>query len=192
MKKLWIIVALFCQAAMVYAGEWHIDEKEKENQVKFTSEVAGFSFEGVTSKVDGYIYWEGTELFEKNNQLLFQVDLNSLDTGIGKRDRDMRNVLGADKWPKAILKGKIVEHEPIDSVVNAYRVRVKGKISLHGVEREIDLPGRIVVEEGRSRISAEFGLKLADFDIEAPSLAAFIKVSQDIRIAVSFYMKHVQ
>ncbi|MBT4502334.1 MAG: YceI family protein [Gemmatimonadetes bacterium] len=192
MKNLWIAVALLCQAAMVHAGEWHVDEKVKENQVKFTSEVAGFSFEGVTSKVDGYIYWEGTELFEKKNQLLFQVDLNSLDTGIGKRDRDMRNVLGADKWPKAILKGKIVEHEPIDSVANAYRVRVEGKISLHGVEREIEVPGSIIVEEGRSIISAEFGLKLADFDIEAPSLAAFIKVSQDIRIAVSFYMKHVQ
>jgi len=177
---------------MVHAGEWHVDEKVKENQVKFTSEVAGFSFEGVTSKVDGYIYWEGTELFEKKSQLLFQVDLNSLDTGIGKRDRDMRNVLGTDKWPKVILKGEIVEHAPIDSVANAYMGKVKGKISLHGVEREVEIPGRITVEEGRSRINAEFSLQLADFDIEAPSLAAFIKVSQDIRIAVSFYMKHVK
>ena len=49
----------------------------------------------------------------------------------------------------------------------------------------------MVVEEGRSRIEAAFTLKLADYEIEAPSLAAFVKVSQEIALEVSVYMKHL-
>ena len=49
----------------------------------------------------------------------------------------------------------------------------------------------MVVEEGRSRIEAAFTLKLADYEIEAPSLAVFVKVSQEIALEVSVYMKHL-
>ena len=41
------------------------------------------------------------------------------------------------------------------------------------------------MEGDRSRVEAAFSLKLADYDIEAPSLAAFVKVSQRIQLEVS-------
>lgn len=192
MRKLLVFAALLCQAAVVYAGEWQVDKKVAGNQVEFTSEVAGFSFTGTTDKIDGFIYWEGEQLFAEKDTLQFEVELNSLDTGIGKRDRDMRKVLETDRWPKAVFKGEIVHHAPIDSTVTAYRVRARGRLSLHGVEREIEAPGTVIVEEGRSRIISRFTLELEDFAIEAPSLAAFIKVSQEIVIAVSITMKHVR
>lgn len=191
MKRILLFTTLLCWAA-AHAGEWHVDEKAKDNQVEFTSEVAGFSFAGATDKIDGFIYWEGKELFEKNDQLLFEIDLATLDSGIGKRDRDMRKVLETDKWPKATFKGRISHHERIDSTVTAYRVKATGHILLHGVERALEVPGTIVVEEGRSKIDANFVLKLTDFKIKAPSLAAFIKVGEEVLVAVSFYMKHVQ
>jgi polyisoprenoid-binding protein YceI len=192
MNRLLLLAALLCQAVAGYAGEWQVDTKAKENQVEFTSAVAGFSFSGTTGQIDGFIYWEGEELFAPNNQLLFEVELNSLDTGIGKRDRDLRKVLETDKWPKAVFTGRIVHHEPVDSTVAAYRVRARGTMSLHGVDREMELPGTLVVAEGSSKVTSDFTLKLADFEIEAPSLAAFIKVSQEIALKVSFYMNHVR
>ena len=191
MKKLLVAAAVYCWVGAVHAGEWHVDKEAKENQVTFTSEVVGFTFEGVTDRIDGYIFWEGEELFEKNDQLLFEVDLNSLDTGIGKRDRDMREVLATDKWPKATFKGEIAQHAAVDSTVTAYRGTARGVLSLHGVERKMDIPGLIVIEEGRTRLTSSFTLKLGDFAIEAPSLAAFIKVSEEIGVEVSFTMKHV-
>ena len=140
-KSILVAVAVaLCRLAMVHAGEWQVDKEAEGNRVTFTSQVLGFSFQGVTDQIDGYLYWEGEKLFEKNSQLLFQVELNSLDTGIGKRDRDMRKVLKTDKWPRA-------------------------------------------------RLSSEFTLRLEDFQIEAPSLAAFIKVSQEIQVSVSCYLK---
>ena len=60
------------------------------------------------------------------DQLHFEVDLASFDTGIGKRDRDMRQVLDTEQWPKAVYKGEIAEHTAVDSTVVAYRGQNQG------------------------------------------------------------------
>ena len=188
----WLIPFIICLPLAAQGGEWHVDKKAEDNQVKFTSEVVTFTFAGTTDKIDGFVYWEGEELFAEKNQLHFEVDLATLDTGIGKRDRDMRQVLGTDKWPKAVYKGEIVEHAAMDTTVVAYSVKTKGTLSLHGVERQVEIPGTVIVEEGRSKIEAAFTLELADYDIEAPSIVAFVKVNQEIVVEASFYLGHVQ
>lgn len=196
----WLIPFLICSPVAVQGGEWHVDKKVadrarpagRNNQVAFTSKVVALTFTGTTDKIDGFIYWEGDSLFAAATQLHFEVDIASFDTGIGKRDRDMRQVLDADKWPKAVYKGKIAAHTAVDSTVAAYRVKTKGILSLHGVERAVEVPGTVVVEEGYSKVEAAFTIKLADYHIEAPSLVAFVKVSEEIAIAVSFYLKHVR
>ena len=106
----WLIPFLICSPVAVHGGEWHVDKKAEGNQVEFTSKVVAFTFTGTTDKIDGFIYWEGDSLFAAKDQLHFEVDLASFDTGIGKRDRDMRQVLDTDKWPKAVYKGEIAEH----------------------------------------------------------------------------------
>lgn len=188
----WLIPLLIGAPLAVHGGEWHVDTKAEGNQVAFTSKVVALTFTGTTDKIDGFIYWEGDSLFAAKDQLHFEVELASFDTGIGKRDRDMRQVLDTDKWPKAVYKGAIAEHAVVDSTGVAYRVKTKGILSLHGVDRAIEVPGTVVVEAGRSKVEAAFTLKLADYHIEAPSLAAFIKVSEEIAVEVSFYLKHVR
>ena len=98
--------------------------------------MAAFSFSGATDQIDGFIYWEGDSLSVEKSQLHFEVDLAGFDSGIGKRDRDMREVLGTDKWPKAVYKGEITELAAVDSTVTAFRVETRGTLSLHGVERQ--------------------------------------------------------
>jgi polyisoprenoid-binding protein YceI len=181
-----LVLLLFSLCAR--AGEWHVDKGAK-NLVKFTSEVVVLTFDGVTDKIDGYIYWEGNSFLEKNSRLRFEVDLNSIETGIGKRDRDMRDVLETEKWPVTYFEGSISGLEKIDSTVTAYRVTAKGNMFIHGVEREIEVPGTIAFEQDRMHIKAGLMILLQDYNIEAPSLAAFIKVSQEVRLLVDFYLK---
>ena len=100
----------------------------------------------------------------------------------------MREVLDTDRWPKAVYKGEISEIAVVDSSVTAYRVETRGTLSLHGAEEEIGVPGLVVVEGERPRVEAAFSLKLADYGIEAPSLAAFVKVSQRIQLEVSVFL----
>ena len=82
-------------------------------------------------------------------------------------------------------------HEPAQVLALAGET-ARGMLSLHGVDRTVEVPGTIVMEEGRSRVEAAFILKLADYRIEAPSLAAFLKVSQEIAVEVRFHLKQVQ
>jgi polyisoprenoid-binding protein YceI len=181
-----LVLLLFSLCAR--AGEWHVDKGAK-NLVKFTSEVVVLTFDGVTDKIDGYIYWEGNSFLEKNSRLRFEVDLNSIETGIGKRDRDMRDVLETEKWPVTYFEGSISGLEKIDSTVTAYRVTAKGNMFIHGVVKEIEVPGTIAFEQDRMHIKAGLMILLQDYNIEAPSLAAFIKVSQEVRLLVDFYLK---
>lgn len=188
----WLLAFLLGAPLAVQGGEWQVDTKAEGNQVAFTSKVVALAFTGTTDKIDGFIYWEGDSLFAAKDQLHFEVELASFDTGIGKRDRDMRQVLGTDQWPKAVYQGAIAEYAAVDTTGVAYRVKTEGILSLHGVDRAIEVPGTVVVEEGRSKVEAAFTLKLADYNIEAPSLAAFVKVSEEVVVAVSFYVKHVR
>ena len=96
------------------AGEWHIDKKA-ENKVKFTSKVVVLEFEGVTDQIDGYLFWDGEELVTTNSQVLFEVDLNTVETGNGKRDRDMRDVLKTSEWQYTSFKGEIIDVQKRES-----------------------------------------------------------------------------
>ena len=180
-----LLALLICLPPAAEGGEWHVDRKAGENRVGYTSSVASFTFSGETDQIDGFIYWEGDSLFAENSQLRFEVDLADFDSGLGKRDRDMREVLDTDRWPRAVYKGEITGHAAVDSSVTAYRVETRGTLSLHGVERAIEVPGLVVVEQECSKVEAAFSIELADYDIEAPALAAFIKVSQEIGLKVS-------
>ena len=190
MKSLLIFLFIAYLGGSVLAGEWHVN-KDAENEVRFTSEVVVLTFDGVTDQIDGYIYWEGEEMFEKNSQMQFDVDLNSVETGMGKRDRDMREVLKTDKWPSTSFKGSIVKHSKIDSNITAYDVVAKGKMFIHGVENDIEIPGVITVDGDKIHVKVNFTVLLNDYNIEAPSLAAFVKVSEEIILNLNFHMKDV-
>ncbi len=173
------------------AEEWHV-KKDAVNLVKFTSEVVVLSFNGITNDIDGFIYWEGDSAFADNNQMHFEVDLNTLDTGIGKRDRDMRDVLETDKWPLATFEGGVIRAEKIDTTVTAYRVVARGQMFIHGVAQELEVPGRVTLEpNGLMRIVSDFTLRLSDYRIKAPSLAAFVKVSNEIELHLDFFLERV-
>lgn len=183
------IAAVLLVAGAAAAGEWHVDGEAEHNRVQFTSEVAGFDFTGTTDQVDGFIYWEGDSLFARASQVHFEVDLASLDTGIGKRDRDMREVLDTRAHPKAVFHGGVFEHAAVDTSIVLYRVGVKGTMSVHGVDQELSATGTIRPEAGQWTVESAFTIRLADHGIEAPSLAAFVKVGEEVQIVASFAMK---
>ncbi|MCB1128571.1 MAG: YceI family protein, partial [Verrucomicrobiae bacterium] len=119
--KHWIPILLTALLTTIAADEWHVDT-DADNLVKFTSETMKLEFDGVTDQIDGYIYWEGEEMFMEKSQLQMDVDLNTVETGIGKRDRDMRDRLGTDTYPITTYKGTITSVEALDSTVTAWRV----------------------------------------------------------------------
>jgi polyisoprenoid-binding protein YceI len=175
---------------LVNAEEWHV-KKSNENLVKFTSSTPVLDFDGITNKIDGYIYWEGDKIFSNNNEIYFEVDLNSVETGIGKRDRDMReDVLETDKWPKTSFRGNIIA---VDTNIssNLYTVTSKGDIFIHGHTKELVIKANISVDGDIMNVTCDFSVFLKDYKIEAPSLLAFIKVAEEIKLHLDFQLSKI-
>ena len=186
MKKLFVLVPLsFIITAFTGGTELHV-KQDTNNLVKFISDAKIETFEGVTNNVDGYMYWEGDDLTNKS-QVYFEVDLNTIDTGIGLRNRHMReNYLETDKYRYTNFSGKITSAKKTDK--DKYDVEVEGTISIHGVIKPLMVKGTVTkVDDKDYTIKTMFEVKLSDFKIEVPSLM-FLKVSEVIKLQLNVNM----
>ena len=188
MRKILTILVLVISTNLL-AEEWHIKKTDK-NLVKFTSTTTLLDFDGVTSNIDGYIYWEGEEIFGNNNEIYFEVDLNSVKTGIGKRDRDMReDVLETDKWPKTSFNGNIKDVVVKDN--NQFEIVAVGLMSLHGFKKDLEVRADINITEDVMNVVCNFSVFLDEYGIEAPSLLAFVKVADEIKLHLDFQLEKI-
>ncbi len=173
----------------LYSAECHVN-KDKNNVVKFISDAPLEDFEGVTDKIDGFIHIESIESLV-GSKLYFEVDLNSLDTGIGLRNRHMReNYLHTEKFPFTYFEGEITKSEK--DTDSRYKVSVEGQIFIHGKTKDIEASGYITTNnEGSYRIQSKFDIALTDFDIEVPELM-FMKIDEKMDIVLDFYVFKVE
>ena len=160
-----------------------------ENKVAFVSKAANESFEGKTNRLEGTINVDPTKVGDSAS-VHFEVDLASLDTGIGMRNRHMReNHLETAKYPKAIFEGAMIRG-PSDAALNAGKavpLDVEGTFTLHGVSRRI----RIMVQTtyqpndgGRIAFQTRFPVLLADYAISRPQFL-FLKLAETQEVRVS-------
>jgi polyisoprenoid-binding protein YceI len=179
------IISVVVSAAGLEARELHVD-RSQPNMVRFISDAKIEQFEGVTSQIDGYLYWEGQDMTE-NSTMYFEVDLNSIDTGIGLRNRHMReNYLHTDQYPYTKYTGKISESTSING--NSWQVKTEGRIFIHGVEKPLSVTAEIsLTADHLYHVVTEFEVSLSDFDIEIPSIM-FLKIDENMKLKLDFFM----
>jgi len=137
--------------------------------VSFTSRVPLHTFTGTSQHLNG-------QLDVAARTLDFYVDLETLETGIGKRDRDMREALETDAFPFAEFTGRLAS--AFDATASGpQRARVRGEFSLHGVTRQINVAGTLERTRQGLRVRAMWEVRLDDYGIEPPRLL-MVKVNQ--------------
>jgi len=186
MKNLAIVLNFILSITLFGQGiEYHVD-KSKSNEVKFISDAPVESFEGVTEKIDGYLYYEGDNITNES-LVYFEVDLSTIDTGIGLRNRHMRdNYLETDQFPMATYNGKIESAETDED--GKIEVSLSGEFFIHGNTMEQTLVGTITKTGNEIQISTKFIIKLSEYDIEVPELM-FMKIDENMDLHVNFFMK---
>ncbi|MGE5352262.1 MAG: YceI family protein [Ignavibacteriales bacterium] len=188
-NKIAFLLGFLVLAASLYATEYDVDKSHK-NMVKFTSDAKIENFDGTTDKIDGYMTWEGDDILNKS-QLYFEVDLRTLDTGIGLRNRHMReDFLETDKYPMTNFKGKLVKADKLpDGKLN---VTAEGNMFIHGVTKPITIKGTLAPSEGGGyRVQSNFEVKLTDYNIPIPQLM-FLKISEVMKLNLDFFTKKVK
>lgn len=183
MKSSLVLLTLVLTLATA-VSEYRIDPS-KNNVIKFISEATLEDFEGVTSNIDGYLSHQSDSL-TSGSEVYFEVDLRTLDTGIGLRNRHMReNYLETDKYPMAKYKGRIVRAVPQGEYI---AVSVDGKMYIHGTTQQLGVQGKLFPEQDGYRVQASSAIKLSDYKIPIPQLM-FMKISDNIRLALDFHLR---
>ncbi|WP_114751814.1 YceI family protein [Pleomorphovibrio marinus] len=151
--------------------------KTENGQAEFLSKASLLEFTGESDQLQGLIDLD-------KNLLDFYLDLNTLKTGVGLRDRHMRdNYLETKKFPFAEFTGEIEEGTEIP-VGQTKNVTAKGKFKIHGVEREIVVPGTLKRNSANEMVlDASFKVLLEDYDIEIPRVV-FYELAEEQEVTI--------
>ena len=186
-----VLVGIFLGAAVLSGQQAYQVALESDRLVRFTSRTVIDEFEGTTERVDGLVLLNTEELTDRTggpeSEIYFEVDLASLDTGIGMRDRQMRDsYLEVEQYPYAAFGGTI---EQVVSLPGAmFRVTTRGILGIHGVKQERALTCDLATVNKGYHVNCSFPVFLSDHDIEIPKLM-FLKLNNEIRMELDFILE---
>jgi YceI-like domain len=101
------------------------------------------------------------------------------------QDHFNENYVESTKFPKAVFKGNITNIADVDfNKDGTYAIKLSGKLTLHGVTRDITANGNMIVKNGTPSAKVSFEVAVADYEIEIPTLVKD-KVARTVKIDVS-------
>jgi len=182
--KLNEIIILILLPITIFAEEFHVD-KEADNEVRFTSKTQIHEFDGITSEIDGYVLLKD----DGTNEFYFEIPLETFDTGIGLRNRHMReNYLETEKYPYGIYNGNISEYEEIGDTLH---VKTIGAMTVHGIENKMAASVKMIKTLKGYQGLSSFTINLKDYKIKVPSVMV-MKLNENIDIKVRIFFKEVK
>ena len=94
------------------------------------------------------------------------------------------NYVESSKYPKADFKGVVVNNSEVSySKPGTYPTKIKGKLTMHGITKDVETTGLISVEPTQLKATSTFNVQLSDYGIKLPALVKD-KVSNTIKIIV--------
>lgn len=173
MIKILALLSLLLHSSSL-AGEENVYFTDS-GHAEFTSHVPLHSFTGESENLTGMID-------PAENVVDFYLDLNTLKTGIGRRDRDMYRTLNAEEYPFAEFTGTLVssfdEHSNDEQPVT-----VEGEFTIHGVTKQVRIEGKLQNRNDGIFLEAEWIIKLSDYDIEPPGIL-FYRVNEEQEVKI--------
>jgi hypothetical protein len=121
----------------------------------------------------------------KTGDLQFAVLMKGFEFKKALMQEDFnRDYIESSKFPKSEFKGQISNNSTINYAVNGkYNAEVKGKLSLHGVTKDISANGTITVKDGKVSLNSVFTILIADYSITVPRIY-MDNISKSIKITV--------
>lgn len=124
-------------------------------------------------------------LDSKSGAFQFSVQMKSFEFEKALMQQHFNeNYVESDKYPDATFRGVVSNNASIDySKEGKYPVTVKGKLTIHNITKDVEVPGTIKVDGDKVKAESTFNILLSDYKISIPS-AVKEKVSNSIKIVV--------
>lgn len=180
-----LIITILCATAACSAGDmFTVTQGTPENYVTFTSKAPLEEIVGKTNVVTGYVTLPDG-ISQGSGEM--HVDLASLDTGMGLRNKHMReNHLETDRFPEAVftLNTMTIPGGVLQPGIRT-STAVRGVLLLHGLSHEISPSVYLTLSATGDELTIEssFTVLLQDYNITRPEFLV-MKVANDQRIDV--------
>jgi polyisoprenoid-binding protein YceI len=122
----------------------------------------------------------------KSGAIQFQVQMRGFEFEKKMMQEHFNeNYVESSKYPKSEFKGTITNNSEINYTKDGtYTAKVKGKLTLHGVTKDVETTGTLKVNGGKIDANSTFNILLSDYNIKIPAVVKD-KVSNNVKIVVS-------
>ncbi len=122
----------------------------------------------------------------EKNSFVFQAPIKSFKFEKSlMQEHFNENYMESNKYPKADYKGKITNADKVNfSKDGSYDVTTEGKLTIHGVTKDVKIPGTVVVKGDDVTIKSVFNVKPKDYKINIPGLVED-KIAEEIEVTVN-------
>lgn len=172
MYLLFIVVALHAsfKLPVVPAIQW----KLQEASVTFKIKNAGLTVNGTLGGLQTNIQFDPANV--KESAITASLDANTIDTGIGARDKHLRKetYFHADKYPKITIRSTSLEATGVDTYRGNFDLTIKN------TTKKIKMPFTFTPNRNTGVFKGDFELNRLDFQIGETSWL----LADNVRIAI--------
>ena len=150
----------------------------KDGVISFFSEAPMEDISAVNKKVSA--------VFDaSNSDLVFQLKISEfIFPKALMQEHFNENYLESDIYPISTFTGILVENK--DS-----KATVEGDLTIHGRTNRIKVDGVMIKNKNSAIISAEFAVKLKDYNIKIPTIVMY-KIAEEIDVKVNIELREIK
>lgn len=108
--------------------------------------------------------FSGTDLGDVRG--IVEVRVADMRTGIGQRDRHLREAMQADSFPS--IRFELVGVEPGPGGGDTIPVTFQGQLTIHGVAKPVRVPGWLIVRPDAVDVTATIAIDMREFGVRPP------------------------
>lgn len=176
MKRVLLVSGILLVAFLAQAQKFSSDK----SYIKFFSDAA---IEDITAENT-----KGSSIFnEATGEIVFSIPIKEFEFDKSlMKDHFNEKYMETEQFPKSTFQGKITGYQP--TVTGEQKVSASGKLTIHGVTQEVNIPGTIENANGQLSLKAKFMVKLVDFKIQIPQML-WQKIAEQVEVTVQFTYK---
>lgn len=181
-KNVFLLVAIIFLTAQFGIAQKYIT---KNGHIKFYSDTPAEKIEAHNKQVN-------SALDTETGDFVFKILMKSFEFEKAlMQEHFNENYVESHKYPNATFLGKITNLDEIDfTKEGTYNAYVKGKLSIHGVSREIEHEGTFTVNDSKIRGYSVFNILLENYDIKIPN-AVITNIAESIEITVDVKLEEL-
>lgn len=176
MKKLFVIL-FYCAVSVYAVGQKYTVEK---SMVMFFSDAAIEDIKADNKKVSS-IFNTAT------GDIVFSIPVNQFQFEKSlMQEHFNEKYLESDKYPKSTFQGKIAGFDP--NAKGAQQLKANGKLTIHGVTKDVEIPGTLEKRGDKIMMNSKFIVKLVDYKITIPQLL-WNNIAEQVEVTVDITYK---